>query len=154
MAPLDIVHALAGQPAVAANAPQQVNAVVYPYLFAKQSHILRACRKPAAVRQAGCNRPVHTEKEKWRNRCPRASSHSSRLALWPSWRPAAKTNQLKSSLWLIQSQSQPSQPTLANTSKARSLSLRKIREQAKRPVCTTTAQVMRTSRPQQKGALA
>lgn len=153
MALLDIVADLAAQRDVAAKWPHRMKADCYPYLFTTQSHNLRACRNTAAVRQAGCARPVHTENDKWRNRCPRASSHSSRLALWPSWRPAAKTNQLKSSLWLTQSRSQPSQPTLANTSKAHSLSIRTNREQAAWPACTTQ-QVMRIPLPQQKGALA
>lgn len=150
MTPLDIVSSFTQPGAVAANTPQRIKAGSYPYLFAKESPILRTCHISVALRQAGRIVPVQIENDKWRNRCRRASSHSSRSALWPSWRPVAKTNPSKSSLWLTQSPSQPSQPTLANTSKAAGLSFEKNGEQTAGPACVST-QVMRTPRPQQKG---
>ena len=158
MTPLDIVTGLTGTNEVAAKQPHHIKVTGYPYLFPLQSHNLRACRINAAVRQAGCPHPVHSEKDKWRNRCQRASSHSSRLALWPSWRPVPKTNPSKSSLWLTQSRSQQSQPTLANTSKATRLTHVKTCGQAKRPVGTPTNHqthwMQAVPHPQQKGALA
>lgn len=153
MTPLDLVARRGARCDVAAKPPHCINGGGSLYLFASQSHSLRTCRDAAALRQAAQLRVVLSENNTWRNRCPRASSHSSRLALWPSWRPAAKTNQLKSSLWLTQSRSQASQATLANTSKAARLSLTKTGKQTLWPACSPS-QVMRSSRPQQKGAQA
>lgn len=134
MTPLDIVDTCPQPPAVAALRSQRMSLGAYLYLFAKQSHTLRAGRQRVAKRQAGQNRPVWTFNNEWRTRCPRASNHSSQSGLLPWLQPVAKTSRWKNTLWSTLSRSPASRPTPANTSKAKRLT----GEQAARPVHTRT----------------
>lgn len=134
MTPLDVVSACAPAERNATLQSHQVNLGLYLYLFAEQTPILRPCHSSVAQRQAGSTRPASRQNNEWRNRCPRASRHSSRLAWWP-WLPhAVKAPQLKNTLWSTQSRSLLSQPTPANTSKALCLTGSKTGGQALRPV--------------------
>ena len=132
MTPLDIVNAKASEQDIAALRSQQMSLAAYLYLFAEHLRNLRACPQRGALRQAGQIRPVWTQNNEWRIRCPRASRHSSRSASWPSWQPVVKTSRWKNMLWSTQSRSLLSHPTLANTSKASRLT----GGQATRPVRT------------------
>lgn len=150
MAPLDIVHLSYVQRKVATLRSQRPSPRGYLYLFTEILRNLRAGHGSVAVRQAGQNRPVSHQNNDWRIRCPRASNHSSRLALWPSLRLVVKMSRLKSSLWLIQNRSQLSQPTPANSSKATRPNVfqtafdavTKIGGQAPRPACTPAAALL------------
>lgn len=135
MIPLDVGRGTASQPVNATLRSQQMSLAAYLYLFAADSHNLRACRDVAALRQAGPFSPVLNKSNKWRTRCPRASRHSSQSVSWPLWQPVVKTRQLKNSLWLTQNRFQVSQPTPANTNKP----VGKINGQAFWPVCTHRA---------------
>lgn len=132
MTPLDIVNAKADEQDIATLRSQQMSLAAYLYLFADHLRNLRACPQRGALRQAGQIRPVWTQINEWRTRCPRASRHSSRSALWPSWQPVVKTSRWKNMLWSTQSRSLLSQPTPASTSKASRLT----GGQAARPVRT------------------
>ena len=132
MAPLYLVNDHSDRQNIAALRPHKMSLAAYLYLFAADSRNLRPCRSFAAMRQAGSTYLASRQTNEWRNRCPRASSHSSRSALWPSWQPVAKTSRWKNMLWSTQSRSRLSRPTPANTSKA----LRLTGEQAQRPVHT------------------
>ncbi len=96
--------------------PQHISLVGYPYLFAYESSIVRPCHTPVALRQAGSNGPATIENNTWRQRCPRASKHSSPLVWSLSWPPAPITHQSKNTSWSTQRRFRLSRNTPANIS--------------------------------------